>query len=60
MLCEFEDSRNCICIAQLQGNKGGNSFIDVMGTPLYAEELVFIAILAIVMLAIALIIFDRN
>ena len=61
-MCEFEDQMNCIWIAQLQGNgKGkGDSFVNFMGHILYAEELVFIAILAIVAAAIAVIIFDRN
>ena len=59
-MCEFEDSQNCIWIAQLQGNGKGDSFVNFMGHILYAEELVFIAILTIVAAAIALIIFDRN
>ena len=58
--CEFEDSQNCIWFAPMQGNGKGDSFVNFMGHILYAEELVFIAILAIVMLAIAVIIFDRN
>ena len=33
--CEFEDSTNCYWNATTQGNGLGNSFIDVMGTPLY-------------------------
>ena len=60
MLCEFEDSQNCIWLANLAGNGKGDSFVNFMGHILYAEELVFIAILAIVAAAIALIIFDRN
>ena len=60
MMCEFEDSQNCIWFAPMQGNGKGDSFVNFMGHILYAEELVFIAILAIVMLAIAVIIFDRN
>ena len=60
MLCEFEDSQNCIWLANLAGNGKGDSFVNFMGHILYAEELVFIAILAIVLLAIAVIIFDRN
>ena len=45
-----------------KGGKGGkgDSFVNLMGHILYAEELVFIAILAIVAAAIALIIFDRS
>ena len=64
--CEFEDQMNCIWFAPMQGNgkgKGngkGDSFVNFMGHILYAEELVFIAILAIVAAAIAVIIFDRN
>ena len=57
--CEFEDSQNCLWFAPMQGNGKGDSFVNFMGHILYAEELVFIAILAIVMLAIAVIIFDR-
>ena len=60
MLCEFEDQMNCIWFAPLHGNKTGDSFVNFMGHILYAEELVFIAILAIVAAAIAVIIFDRN
>ena len=59
-MCEFEDSQNCLWFAPIQGNGKGDSFVNFMGHILYAEELVFIAILAIVMLAIAVIIFDRN
>ena len=59
-MCEFEDSQNCLWFAPLQGNKTGDSFVNLMGHILYAEELVFIAILAIVAAAIALIIFDRD
>ena len=59
-MCEFEDQMNCIWFAPIQGNGKGDSFVNFMGHILYAEELVFIAILAIVAAAIALIIFDRN
>ena len=59
-MCEFEDSQNCIWLGNLAGNKAGDSFVNFMGHILYAEELVFIAILAIVMLAVAVIIFDRD
>ena len=59
-MCEFEDSQNCLWFAPIQGNGKGDSFVNFMGHILYAEELVFIAILAIVMLAIAVIIFDRD
>ena len=58
--CEFEDSQNCFWFAPMQGNGKGDSFVNLMGHILYAEELVFIAILAIVAAAIALIIFDRD
>lgn len=54
MLCEFEGQMNCV------GNKGGNSFIDVMGTQLYGEQLVFIAIMLVIVASIAIIIFDRT
>ena len=59
-MCEFEDSQNCLWFAPIQGNGKGDSFVNFMGHILYAEELVFIAILAIVMLAVAVIIFDRD
>ena len=60
LLCGFEDSQNCIWFAPMQGNGKGDSFINLMGHILYAEELVFIAILAIVAVSVAVIIFDRN
>ena len=62
-LCEFEDSQNCLWFAPIQGNSSngqGNSFIDIMGTPLYAEQLVFIAVMVFMAASIAVIIFDRN
>ena len=58
--CEFEDSQNCLWFAPIQGNSQGNSFIDIMGTPLYAEQLVFIAVMVFMVASIAVIIFDRE
>ena len=57
-MCEFEDSQNCIWIAQLQGNGKGDSFVNFMGHILYAEELVFIAIMVYMVVSSAVIIFD--
>ena len=56
-MCEFEDQMNCIWFAPLHGNKG-NSFIDIAGHTLYAEQLVFIAIMLFLVASIAVIIFD--
>ena len=46
-MCEFEDSQNCIWLANTSGNKQGDSFIDILGTTLYAEHLIALAILAV-------------
>lgn len=59
-LCEFEDSQNCIWLHWVQGNKEqmGNSFIDIAGTTLYAEQLLFVAVMLFMVACIAYMIFD--
>lgn len=59
-LCEFEDSQNCIWLHWLQGNGKGNSFIDIAGTTLYAEQILFIAVMLFMVACIAIVIFDRD
>lgn len=51
---------NCIWIAQLQGNGEGNSFIDIAGITLYAENIIFIAIMLFMVAACFTIIFDQE
>ena len=46
-MCEFEDSQNCIWLANTAGNGQGDSFIDILGATLYAEHLIALAILAV-------------
>ena len=61
LLCESEDSQNCIWLHWVQGSNGngmGNSFINIAGHTLYAEQLVFIAIMLFMVASIAVIIFD--
>ena len=38
--CQFEDSTNCIWLADKQGNKQGDSFIDIENQRFYPEKII--------------------
>ena len=62
-MCEFEDSQNCIWLANhpntTNGTGGtGESFIDVLGHTLYAEHIVALAVLLFIVWSLVVIAAD--